>query len=199
MPPPVLSGWFQTFRADGHKPDAVPRRVRQFAAASRVKQAQRRAADQLPPAGGSQRVDARLLAANAHRPRGNFGARGLQPGADNAFIHAAQVREPRQEPQHKNAVVPPAVDVDDLLFGQPGVLCHKGQVGAVISAVTHRHLHQPPGRGAADRGQSVPQAAQRGDQGIGIGLQRVQRDQQRRIGGHCFHHAGQLRRLHSGI
>ena len=82
---------------------------------------------------------------------------------------------------------------------KPGVLCHKGQVGAVISAVTHRHLHQPPGRGAADRGQSVPQAAQRGDQGIGIGLQRVQRDQQRRIGGHCFHHAEQLRRLHSGI
>ena len=77
----------------------------------------------------------RLLAANAHRPRGDLGARGLQPGADNAFIHAAQVREPRQEPQHKNAVVPPAVDVDDLLFGQPGVLCHKGQVGAVISAV----------------------------------------------------------------
>ena len=91
------------------------------------------------------------------------------------------------------------MDVDDLLFGQPGVLCHKGQVGAVISAVTHRHLHQSPGRGAADRGQSVPQTAQRGDQGIGIGLQRVQRDQQRRIGGHCFHHAGQLRRLHSGI
>ena len=113
-----------------------------------------------------------------------------------------------EKPTEHNAwlkIATPRLDIvyedENILLAdkKPGVLCHKGQVGAVISAVTHRHLHQPPGRGAADRGQSVPQAAQRGDQGIGIGLQRVQRDQQRRIGGHCFHHAGQLRRLHSGI
>ena len=34
------------------------------------------------------------------------------------FVQPAQVRKPRQEPQHINAVFPPGVQCDDFCFGR---------------------------------------------------------------------------------
>ena len=111
-----------------------------------------------PPAGNG--VNTGLFAADAHRPGRDGRARCVQPRGKQSFVQPAQVREPRQEPQHINAVFPPGVQRDDFCFGQPRVLCHKGQVGAEIAAVAYRDRDQPPLPRRGVRAVSVTQPLQ---------------------------------------
>ena len=100
-----------------------------------VVQPERGTANQAPPARRGQGVHACLFPGNSHRARRNLEPGGLQPGGGDAAVHPAQLGEARGEAQHIDAIDPLAVDADDVLLLQAGVLGDKGEVRTLPAPV----------------------------------------------------------------
>lgn len=108
----------------------------------------RRAADDLPAAGGGDGVAAGLLAGDADAPRGDGDARSGPARGGDALVHAAQVGESGAEADHVHEVLRRRVDADHLFRREAAVLRHEIEVRPVLSAVDHGDLHHAR-RGAA--------------------------------------------------
>ena len=109
---------------DGHEAQVLARCVQDGFLTIGIVGFERRAPDDLPAAGGGQRVDARLRAAYSDAARLDARARHGQARRVQALVEAAQVGEAGKEAQHVDEVVALGVDGDHFVFGKACQLRH---------------------------------------------------------------------------
>ncbi|HAW85173.1 MAG TPA: hypothetical protein DCX65_02615 [Spirochaetaceae bacterium] len=108
--------------------------------AGRVKQGQRRPADQVPAAGAGRRIDAGLVVGNSDRTGRHSGAWRGQPRRGQDRVQATQIGEARPEAQHVHQIVAAGVPGDKFLRRQARPIGGRRQVGAVCAAVVDRQF-----------------------------------------------------------
>src|SRR5262245_2926712 len=83
----------------------------------RIEQAQRCPADQIPAAGGAQRIDSRLCAANADRTGGNLFSRHVTARSGQFLRKTSQKRKPWNKSYAGDAILSSAMKIDDFAWG----------------------------------------------------------------------------------
>src|SRR5215475_2336755 len=107
-----------------------------------IEKLQRSAADQIPPARRTQRINSRLRTADSNRPGRNFFARHIAPRRRQILRQPCQKRKTRNEPNAGHSIFACAVKIDDFARGKGCMFGYAVQVEPKFRIVADGNFDQ---------------------------------------------------------
>src|SRR5215469_10122016 len=106
----------------------------------RIEKLQRSAANEIPPARRTQRINSRLRTADANRARRNFFSRHVATRRRQNLRQACQKCKTRNEPNAGHSVIVSAVKLDDFTLGKLCVFSYTSQIASKFGVITDRNF-----------------------------------------------------------
>ena len=107
-----------------------------------IEKTQWRPANDIPAAGGLERINAGLFSANPHRTGGNFFSWSRASRRGQSFRKTAQERKPRRKPDAIDAILGAAMKIDNFFGGNLRVSRYVVEIESEFRIVANRNLNQ---------------------------------------------------------